>query len=135
MPNENRKDFLLRVLKTYGRNSQIHESLLPLSHNSSYKSETNKLNITYLTTNDNNSEHVLFHEDLTNSSSTNNTSVYQDQKYHESYKDNDAYAFIIVPVKVPKEKSLNAKKSKPEIVNVRKNHVDDRNLKSFQSIR
>jgi hypothetical protein len=135
MSKESRKEFLLRVLKNFGRSSHHHASL---PSNSSYQSETNKLNLTYITTHENKSE-VFFHEDLehtfTNSNNTNNTSIEQDD--HKYQNDNDAYAFIIVPVKVPNkdiQKSLNGKKSKPETVLAPKNNVDDRNLKSFQSI-
>jgi hypothetical protein len=135
LSKESRKEFLLRVLKNFGRSSHNHGSL---PTNSSYQSETNKLNLTYMTTHENKSE-VFFHEDVThkfkNSNNTNNTSIEQDE--HKYQSDNDAYAFIIVPVKVPNkdiQKTLTGKKSKPETVLAPKNNIDDRNLKSFQSI-
>ena len=141
------KDYLLKMLANFGRSSLSNSESKKIVN----KATNQKLNVTYLTINEANlnlkSQHVIFHEDLSHRpedatleekshNETMNVIADSEEKQLESYKDpnNNEYAFIIVPVKVPnREKQIsNARKAKTEVLPSTQNE-DDRNLKSFQS--
>ena len=127
---DSRKDYLLKILSNFGLSTSLKNvSMLNLTH----KSEANKLNLTDVPLN----EKYLNLKPINSTIEQNINKT--ELKQLESYRDlneNGAYAYIIVPVKVPQiketQKSINLRKH--EVVSVPRDHVDEQNLKSFQSI-